>query len=149
MKKSMKKSEILESLKKEYPDTGFISISYEGSGDSFNEFYDCDAYAKSTLKNPKLLDSFSKEGRPKSKDLKQIVADIHKRNGELDTCVWSVLESHDEVNFNNDGCHGEIEFDLDNNKIMVYNRYEVRETMDSPEYEYNAGWDGDTDGDDK
>ena len=101
------------------------------------------------MKNPKLLDSFSKEGRPKSKDLKQIVADIHKRNGELDTCVWSVLESHDEVNFNNDGCHGEIEFDLDNNKIMVYNRYEVRETMDSPEYEYNAGWDGDTDGDDK
>jgi hypothetical protein len=135
----MKKSEILESLKKAYPNTGFITISYEGSGDSFNDFYEHDAYSKSKLKNPELLDSFSKEGRPKSKDLKKISADINMNKSILTECIWSVLESHDEVNFNNEGCEGEITFDLDNDKIFVYNRYHVTETVDSPDYEYKAG----------
>jgi hypothetical protein len=139
MKNPMKKSEILESLKKEYPNTGFISISYEGSGDSFNDFYDYNAYAKSSLKNPKLLDSFSENGRPRSKDIEKIGDDIHNNKSILDNCIWSVLESHDEVNFNNDGCEGEITFDLDNDKIIVYNRYRVTETVDSPDYEYKAG----------
>jgi hypothetical protein len=139
MKNPMKKSEILASLKKNYPNTGFITISYEGSGDSFNDFYDCNAYAKCSLKNPKLLDSFSEKGRPQSEDLENISKDLHETKNILDSCIWSVLESHDEVNFNNDGCEGEITFDLDNDKIIVYNRYRVTETVDSPDYEYKAG----------
>ena len=103
------KERILE-YKEKYPGIKSMSISYNGSGDSFDDFYDTD---------------FEKYN-PDSKDIE--VQDIE------DLCWFAINNS--EADFNNEGSQGVIIIDFEDLVLKIDNKEIVLEYIPSGELEF-------------
>ncbi len=117
---------IIDQLREQYPTVGKISIGYFGSGDSFDSFHDAEFYDKDD-------NLMSEEGLPEL-DMTDGGGYSGEDSSDLMSVVWKALEAHPEVDFNNDGCEGEVIFDLVNDKVRVDNRNFYTETSASPEW---------------
>jgi hypothetical protein len=87
--------EEIQKLKKLYPDVKEIEISYNGSGDSFSEFY-----------------SIQVDGNE----------DTHIEESALSDLLWHAI-SNSEADFDNDGCEGIIIIDLVEEKMSIANEW--------------------------
>jgi hypothetical protein len=128
------KDNVLKELKKLYPKTGLIEISYEGSGDSFDDFFQVCAY--SSYKKNKTLKEFSNKPRPDSSDKSKVINDIKNSKSFLSDLCFEMMDQHDEISFNDEGCSGVIYIDLDEEKIWIENSYYIRESVNSPDFIY-------------
>jgi hypothetical protein len=126
------KNKVIEKLKTLYSKTGLIEINYQGSGDSFDGFYDTKAYLG--CKN-KTLKEFSKEV-PVSPELDKISKDLNNENSFLSSVVFDAFEKHSDVDFNNEGCSGIVYIDLEQNKIWIENTYYFTESITSADFIY-------------
>lgn len=79
-------------LKKLFPNVDTITISFTGSGDSFEEFYNFET-------KPETGEEFDSE--------------------KIDDDFLFELLGKTDADFNNDGCRGEITIDIKNKKIEV------------------------------
>ena len=90
-----------------------ITVSYYGSGDSFEEFNDAHVEYRENYDGPR-------------EDLKE---DIDQDD------LFKILENS-AADFNNEGSRGEIIFDLETNKITVENGQVVEEVVHDPTYTF-------------
>lgn len=99
------KSEVFAELKKKYPTVSKISISYEGSGDSFGDFYH--------------IVADDQDGN-----------DMEISHGEIQNIVedycFEIFDKSGQPNFNDDGSTGTITLDIDNNITILDNYWYVR-----------------------
>jgi hypothetical protein len=88
-------------LKETFPKAATIEVSYEGSGDSFGDFWSVTAY-----------DSDNKELKDYSSgEIQHIIEDY----------CFEVFEMSGEPDFNNDGSEGTIKFDILNQVTTLDN----------------------------
>lgn len=108
--------EILKELKNEFPTVSKIEVDYEGSGDSFDDFYN----TKVEYTDNKELDD---------EKIKDFVF------SKLDDPIWECIKNSG-ADFNNEGCRGTVTIDLDNLEIKCdcYGYY--TETKFEGEYSY-------------
>ncbi len=100
--------EYLTELKKKYPNIKEISIDYNGSGDSFDEFYDFDFTD---------IDNNSID-EPSDWDL----------DHEFEEILWFALDKSG-ANFNDEGSRGTIIIYLTDLEVEVDNYFYVREEV--------------------
>jgi len=89
-------------LKETFPTAATIEVSYEGSGDSFGDFWSITAYDAAG----KELENYSHG------DIQNIIEDY----------CFEVFEMSGEPDFNNDGSDGTIKFDI-LNQITTLDNY--------------------------
>jgi hypothetical protein len=83
-------------MKEQYPAISKFRIDYNGSGDSFSDFYD----GRITWNDDKIHDA-SEESQ-----IEDLIME------KFDDVIWEVIENVG-ANFNNDGSRGTIYFDFD------------------------------------
>jgi len=88
-------------LKEEFPTVATIEVSYEGSGDSFGDFWSIVAYDAAG----NLLNDVS------SGAIQHIIEDY----------CYEIFEMSGEPDFNNDGSEGTIKFDIQNQVTTLDN----------------------------
>lgn len=93
--------------------TKSVSVSYEGSGDSFDDFWAIQVEYK------------DKDGKDNNKI----------QVGDVEDLLWYAIE-HSEADFNNEGSTGEIEIDFVNGTLKINNYYIVRESVPSGQLEF-------------
>lgn len=104
---STNKQEVCKQLKEMYPDIAKVEISYSGSGDSFGDFYNIDAY-----------NSEDKSINISHGQLQDVVEDY----------CFHIFDMSGQPNFNDEGSEGTITIDVDN-MVTTLDNYEVyRET---------------------
>ena len=103
--------ESIKKIKELYPDAEQIIIEYNGSGDSFSDFYNCYFLPDNIRIEPDM------------------------NNPTLNDLLWYAIENSD-ADFNNDGSEGEIIIDLVNNKVSIDNYYIVQEREPSGKIEF-------------
>lgn len=91
----------IRKLELEYPHLSNIVISYEGSGDSFSDFYETICYLPDNTADTNTKIDIE-EGTP------------------INELLWYCIQ-HSEADFNNDGSRGEITIDLKNKTIELQN----------------------------
>jgi hypothetical protein len=123
----------IQKLKKLYPKTGKIVIGYQGSGDQFDDFYDVEAYV--ALGKNKNLKEFEKN-RPVSEEIKKIDEDVRSHNSFISSVIFDAFEKHDGISFNDEGCSGLVNIDLDEGSIKIENTYYYTSSEESPLFEY-------------
>jgi hypothetical protein len=106
----MNVKQALQKLSEKFPDAKVVKVSYQGSGDSFEDFYDVEV----------------EEGKLK-KDDEFIEA--------ADGLLWYAIE-HSAADFNNEGSEGSIKFDFENMKLSIDNYYYERVSSPSGEQEF-------------
>jgi len=81
----------IKNLKNKFPNLEQINIEYQGSGDSFDDFWNLTTTPES--------------------DIEQ---------SDIEDLLWYAIDNSD-ANFNNEGSEGEIIIDLDNEKMSIDN----------------------------
>ena len=100
---STEKSVVYAQLKEKFPTATNIEIAYEGSGDSFGDFWEVTAY-----------DADGKEIKDAStSDILNIVEDY----------CHEIFDMSGQPNFNDDGSEGYIKFDI-LNQVTTLDNYE-------------------------
>ena len=95
-------------LKEKYPTAATIEVSYEGSGDSFGDFWSITAY-----------DAAGNEVKDASHgEIQHIIEDY----------CYEIFEMSGEPDFNNDGSEGTIKFDILNQVTTLDNYVKYVET---------------------
>jgi len=92
----------LANLKHKHPEIEALEVTYQGSGDSFEEFY-------------------SLETTPE---------DIKITQEDIEDILWHAIENSD-ADFNNDGSSGTIVFDFNEGTVSIDNYYITREEVAS------------------
>lgn len=123
----------IQKLKDLYPKTGLIVVGYQGSGDQFDDFYDIEAY--SSVGKNKNLKEFGKK-RPTSVDIDKIDEDVRSNNSFISSVIFDAFDKHDGVSFNDEGCSGLVNIDLDEGSITIENTYYFTSSEESPPFEY-------------
>jgi hypothetical protein len=100
---------------KQHQDVGRVKSRFQGSGDSFGEFYDMEIYNK----KDKLLEDFSVEW-----------------SNELEDLLYAIIQNDGRAYFDNDGSTGYIDIDFVNNKIKIEVAYYELVSNSDGECEY-------------
>lgn len=111
---STEKQEVCRQLKELNPNIAKVEISYSGSGDSFGDFYNLDAY-----------DTDGKSIAISQGEIQNIVEDY----------CFEVFDKSGQPNFNDEGSEGTITIDVDN-LITTLDNYEVYRETRSTGIEY-------------
>jgi len=101
--------EVLKELKEKYPTIDKITVQYEGSGDSFGDFWDYEfEYAEGA---PEL------SGQEEEKAKEEIM-------NAFDDEIWDLMDKAG-ANFNDDGSEGHVYIDLKNLNVSAdcYEKY--------------------------
>lgn len=112
---STNKQEVCKQIKELDPDIAIVEISYSGSGDSFGDFYNIDAYDS----DKKMIDIASHGA------LQSIIEDY----------CFEVFDMSGQPNFNDEGSEGTITIDVDN-QVTKLDNYEVYRETRSTGIEY-------------
>lgn len=98
---------LLKGFKLKFPDAISLSVQFEGSGDSFSDFWDLECEFKEG--DPKvqingdeiiLKEKFNKD------------SSWEKEEKRVDDLFFKIMDLNDSVDFNNEGCRGKIEIDF-------------------------------------
>lgn len=111
MKNEEPLKELLINLKKKYPDIKKVEIDFEGSGDSFSDFY---------------------EHRIEFYDVVVGIKDIIEKEfieEVSENVLWDIMNRTD-ANFNNEGSRGTICIDFENSSYYCDVQHYVMETVD-------------------
>ena len=116
------KKETIAELKERFPAAAKITVGYQGSGDSFDSFFDF------TIEDSK--EAVMEPGPHDENDFYAIT----------DTYIWDIMDrAQSSPDFNNDGSEGKVIFDLVNKVVILEVTYLEDVTPD---------YDGDEDADD-
>ena len=97
-----------QEFRREYPEVVSISCNFCGSGDSFDEFYNCDVFCED--ENGKKISI--------SEHLSEYEADhVFK---DFKTVLFEIIAKDDRAYFNNEGCFGKIEVDLKTGRVKIH-----------------------------
>lgn len=96
---------LLKGFKLKFPDVISLSVQFEGSGDSFSDFWDleCELKAERVLLNGDeiiLKEKFNKD------------SSWEKEEKRVDDLFFKIMDLNDSVDFNNEGCRGSIKIDF-------------------------------------
>ena len=93
----MNVKQAIKDLKIKFPTIEKINIGYNGSGDSFNDFWNLESIPESNIEQE-----------------------------DVEDLLWYAIDNS-EANFNNEGSEGEIIIDLVNEKLSIDNYWIVYE----------------------
>jgi hypothetical protein len=93
----MNVKQAIKDLKIKFPTIEKINIEYNGSGDSFNDFWNLESIPESNIEQE-----------------------------DVEDLLWYAIDNS-EANFNNEGSEGEIIIDLVNEKLSIDNYWIVYE----------------------
>jgi len=93
----MNVKQVIKDLKIKFPTIEKINIEYNGSGDSFNDFWNLESIPESNIEQE-----------------------------DVEDLLWYAIDNS-EANFNNEGSEGEIIIDLVNEKLSIDNYWIVYE----------------------
>lgn len=106
------KKEVLAQLAEKFPAATKFTIEYNGSGDSFDSFYNFDAE-----------DAGGKSLPINENDFMGIAEDF----------IFDIFERSGNPNFNDDGSEGTVEFDMVNKVVTLHNFWIIRDTQSTGE----------------
>lgn len=116
-------------IKKKIPSLDRITVSYEGSGDSFGDFNEYD-YEQTKQKSTDIKDIYSTK-KVKNKMLTyEEIEEILVQDLDINDLLWFALDKSD-ADFNNGGSRGTIIIDLNALSIEVDNTYIYQEESSS------------------
>lgn len=111
---------LLKAFKLKFPNAISLSVQFEGSGDSFSDFWDLECETKEDYK----IEISGNEIILKEKFNKD--SSWEREEKRVDDLFFKIMDLNDSVDFNNDGCRGRIEIDFI--KGLINLNVEVPET---------------------
>lgn len=123
---------LLKSFKLKFPDVISLSVRFEGSGDSFSDFWDLQCESKEDAPRLEisgneiiLMEKFNKDSH------------WEKEEKRVDDLFFKIMDFNDSIDFNNEGCRGSIEIDFIEGLINL--NVEIPETnwIDASDDPYN------------